>query len=354
MFYTLEKKNFTALGLMSGTSLDGLDICCATFNVENHSIFYIHKTATIPYTQLWKSKLASAHLLSGLELMQLNHDFGVYCGNQINAFLETITCEIDFISSHGHTVFHSPSTGFTTQIGNGAAIYAQTGIKTIADFRSLDVALGGQGAPLVPIGDLLLFKNYQACLNLGGISNISIKSDNQIIAQDLGYCNLLLNYLTKRHYDLEYDKDGKLGRSGKIEPILLNQFLEFTNNKGGKSLAREDFETFLGFINDTYSKENTLRTSYEYIAVYLSNNLNINKVKEVLASGGGAHNTFLIELTQSKTETTIVLPNSEIIDFKEALIFAFLGLLRILNKENCLNSVTQASKNSIGGAIWGN
>lgn len=338
---------------MSGTSLDGLDICCVKFTENTEIKFDILKAKTISYSDEWKEKLSAAHLLNGRDLMQLNHDFGVFCGERIKEITLDLNQTIDFIASHGHTVFHSPSTGFTTQIGSGASIYAATGIKTICDFRSVDVAFGGQGAPLVPIGDLLLYASYHACLNLGGIANISLKSHNQIVAQDLGYCNLILNHLTKTYFDLSYDDNGNLGKQGKINEEALKAMLIFTKNKEGRSLAREDFEHFIKLLSAINKPEDALRTSYEYIATFLSDYCNTHSVKDVFITGGGAHNSFLIELTQSKTKSKLIIPSSENIDFKEALVFAFLGLLRLENKNNSLKSVTKASQDSVSGAVYG-
>jgi anhydro-N-acetylmuramic acid kinase len=349
----LKQKTFKSIGLMSGTSLDGLDICLTEFDVNNHQNFKILKAETIKYNQIWEDRLGKAYQLSGFELMQLNRDFGIFCAEKILDFIQDQHFEVNCVASHGHTVFHQPKLGFTTQIGCGATIYAKTGIRTVCDFRSVDVAFGGQGAPLVPIGDELLFKNYQACLNLGGISNISNKTENGILAQDLGYCNLLLNDLSKRFFNKNYDQNGNFGRNGNFNQSLLDKMLTFTKERDGKSLAREDFEQFKSLIDNLDNQNDIINTSYHYITNYLSEYLNKNNISEVLVTGGGAHNKFLIELLKSKTESKIIVPDIEIIDFKEALIFSYLGLLRIENQVNALKSVTKALKDSIGGAIYG-
>jgi anhydro-N-acetylmuramic acid kinase len=348
-----KQKTIHIIGLMSGTSLDGLDICCVKFNTENYANFDILKAKTYSYSDNWKQKLANAHLLNGFDLMQLNHDFGVYCGEKVNEFCQNEKLNPNLISSHGHTVFHQPKLGFTTQIGAGAAIYATTGIQTVSDLRSVDVAFGGQGAPLVPIGDVFLFGEYEACLNLGGISNISVKTKDAIIAQDLGYCNLLLNHFSEKYFDKAYDKGGENGKKGRCKTDLLQKMLVFTSSQKGNSLAREDFELLLNLFPPDISPNDALTTSYFYIAHYLGAYFEKKKLKNVLLTGGGTHNDFLVQLLKENSKTEIIIPKTQIIDFKEALIFALLGLLRISQKPNSLRSVTKASKDCIGGAVYG-
>lgn len=335
---------------MSGTSLDGLDICWVRFSKEDYSVFEIVKAVTISYPKNLNDKLANAYVLSGIELMNLNNEFAVFCAEKVNVFLGNDKGQIDFMASHGHTVFHNPKEGLTTQIGSGAVLYAQTGIKTICDFRSVDVALGGQGAPLVPVGDQLLFKDYDSCLNLGGIANISIQTEEGIEAQDLCFANMLSNHICQKFLSVPYDEGGKLGSKGEVDFDTLDKMEAF--HQHNRSLAREDFNCFLETLPDR-TPENLLRTSYEYTAAVIAKFSNSRKSRNILVTGGGAHNSFFMTLLKQKTNADIIIPSAQIIDFKEALIFAFLGLLRTENKNNSLKEVTQSLRDNLGGAIYG-
>ena len=336
---------------MSGTSLDGLDICWVKFSREHHSVFQIVKAQTVDYPNNLKQQLAQAHILSGLDLMLLHNSFALFCANEINDFLGDDKSQIDLIASHGHTVFHNPEVRLTTQIGNGAVLYAETGIKTVCDFRTVDVALGGQGAPLVPIGDLLLFTQYDSCLNLGGIANISVRNNNEMEAQDLCFANMLSNTICKDYFDVPYDKGGELGRAGKVKESLVQKMTEF--HQGNNSLAREGFNLFLELISKDVDPADLLRSAYEYTSNVVSEYCNKQEINNVYVTGGGAHNTFFMELLKQKTKAEVILPDPQIIDFKEALIFAFLGFLRVENKNNVLKTVTKATNDNLGGAVYG-
>ena len=343
---------FTALGLMSGTSLDGLDIAMVKFteNMGNYN-FELQAADTIAYTPIWKDKLSKADKLSGLELSLLNVELGSYFGRQINSFLSTKSKKIDFVASHGHTVFHQPENGLTLQIGSGAAISAACRIPVICDFRTTDVSLGGQGAPLVPIGDQVLFSSYKYCLNLGGIANVSFNDRDLRKAYDVCPVNMALNFLANSA-NLDFDKDGQLARSGSIDFKLLEQLqsLNYYKQKAPKSLGREWFEAeFLPLIANNCNIENTLATVVEHIALQVANQLND---ENTLCTGGGALNTYLMERIAHYAKSKIVLAAPGIINYKEAIIFAFLGLLRLLEKPNCLSSVTGAITDNIGGAIY--
>lgn len=344
-------------GVMSGTSLDGLDLALCKFETaDNGYNFKIIKAITIPYSTVWKQRLTNVKDATAEQYFKLNNLYGQFIAEQLNLFLHDKTESIDAIASHGHTVFHRPELGFSTQIGCGATIAAITGITTICDFRSLDIALSGQGAPLVPIGDQLLFSNYQACLNIGGIANISYKNAvNNRIAYDICEANMLLNYLAEKMGN-EYDENGNLAKAGKIDEILLLQLnsLNFYQQSGAKSLGREWFEKIiLPFFEDNENDmRNLLATAVEHIAEVIANNLIKNNIKNVLITGGGAFNSYLMERLKSKTKCELIIPTNKLINFKEALIFAFLGYLRLQNKINTLKSVTGASMDSIGGAIY--
>ncbi|MBI5219361.1 MAG: anhydro-N-acetylmuramic acid kinase [Bacteroidia bacterium] len=347
---------FSIIGVMSGTSLDGLDLAlCKFLNKRNHWHYEIVRAKTVVYPPEWKEKLVMATHLNSLQFTQLDNSYGKYIGDSINAFIKEIRHKIDFIASHGHTIFHQPENRLTRQIGNGAFIAATTGITTISDFRTLDVALGGQGAPLVPIGDKLLFSDYDYCLNLGGFANISFNRNNSRIAYDICPANIIINYLVKS-LNLEYDKDGALARKGKIKIKLLTNLnrIEYYKSSLPKSLGREWLEEkFIPVINNSNcSIEDKLRTIYEHIAVQISKSVSTKGYKKILLTGGGTYNKYMVELIAGKTTHTLVVPDKTLVDFKESLIFAFLGLLRYRNEINCLSSVTGATRDNCGGAIY--
>ena len=349
-----ERKSYRVIGLMSGTSLDGLDLAAATFSVSPSGWeFDLGPCQTISYSEEWLHRLKSAHDLSGFELSKLHTDYGRFLGQQTRKFCQDHKLQPELIGSHGHTVFHQPDLKLTLQIGDGAALAAEAGITTICDFRTGDVALGGQGAPLVPIGDHLLFGEYRYCLNLGGFANISFEKANQRLAFDICPANLALNHLANRN-GLSYDKDGLLARSGQCIPKLLQALngLEFYHQSGPKSLGREWLEEVFLPLIEPYSTEDSLNTVCEHIAQQIGNQLMGNARDRVLVTGGGAFNTFLLERLQDVTEVQISRPEKSLIEFKEALIFGFLAVLRFRREANCLSSVTGASRDHSGGAVF--
>lgn len=341
---------------MSGTSLDGIDLAwCAFTESEKGWEHHILKATTIPYEATFKEKLANATNLSAYDYALLDTQLGQLIARHINEWIAQDE-KPDFIASHGHTVFHQPSLGLTTQIGSGAVIASQTGITTVCDFRTSDVALHGQGAPLVPIGDELLFGQYDACLNLGGFSNISFKKDKQRIAYDISPCNMAINYLASKA-GLTYDKNGDLAKSGQNIPTLLDQLnrIDYYQQTPPKSLGKEWFELqMLPFLQEALNQHTTadcLRTITTHIATQIGNAVP-KTAQTMLVTGGGAHNIFLIEQIKEHCHADIVVPDSSTIDFKEALVFAFLGMLRLNGQNNCLKSVTGATRNCCGGAVY--
>lgn len=353
---TGNSHKMSVLGVMSGTSLDGLDLALCEFESKNGKFsFKIVKAETITYTRLCASTLKNAHNLKALQFVSVNASYGKLIGEEINRFLKKTNKKAKAIASHGHTIFHKPELGFSAQIGCGATIAAVTKITTVCDFRSLDVANGGQGAPLVPIGDKLLFGNYDACLNIGGIANISFDKKGKRVAYDICEANMFLNYLAERT-GKSYDKDGKIARSGKVNKKLLKELnvLDYYSKTGAKSIGREWFgETILKRIEKSRLEiNNLLATATEHIAQIIANDLNKNKIKNVLVTGGGTFNKYLIELISERTDCELIIPDAKTINFKEALIFAFLGYLRLNEKINTLNSVTGAKSDSVGGAVY--
>ncbi|MFN8231720.1 MAG: anhydro-N-acetylmuramic acid kinase [Bacteroidia bacterium] len=342
------------IGVMSGTSLDGLDIAYCKFSTKNGKIKHeIICAETIKYQKKIEFSLKNANLLIGRDYFELNAMYGAFIADLCNKFIKKHKLTPQFIASHGHTIFHEPKNGFSTQLGCGATIAANTNLTTVCDFRSLDVALNGQGAPLVPIGDELLFKNYDACLNLGGIANISFNQKHKRIAFDICLVNIVLNDLSNK-LGLDYDKDGLTARNNALNFELLDKLeqLKFYKIKGAKSLGREFYDNEVKKIFTKYKIEDVITTYTHHAATQIAAILNKNKLSNVLCTGGGTFNKFLIELIQSKTNCKLIIPNNLIINFKEALIFAFLGYLRLNNKDNSLASVTGAIRNSCGGAVY--
>jgi len=349
-----NKNTIYAIGLMSGTSLDGLDIVAVIFNNQNKKWnFEIIEAETISYEKEWLYKLKSAPTLSGEELTQLHSEYGRYLGLKTLKFIKKTEFKPDLISSHGHTIFHQPDKGYTLQIGNGADIAAIANTLTVSDFRTGDVAMGGQGAPLVPVGDKLLFSEFEYCLNLGGFANISFNKNNKRIAFDNCPVNFVLNRFAEKH-GLSYDINGDLGRQGSINIELLDKLnhIPYYHYSSPKSLGREWVEQEFFPILDRFKIAETdkLRTVYEHIAFQICSILS-GKGK-MLSTGGGTFNTFLIERISDLTTTEIIIPSKEIINYKEAIIFAFLGVLRVKRINNCLASVTGAKKDSCGGIIF--
>ncbi len=341
---------------MSGTSLDGLDIALCEFEGEADNLSYkILKADTISYSAAQKNKLRSLPFLNVENYFKLHHQFGKFIGKEILKFMNGVPGKPNAIASHGHTVFHQPEKGFSTQFGCGATITAQTNITTVCDFRSLDVALAGQGAPLVPIGDKLLFNQYKSCLNIGGIANISFTKNNSRIAFDVCFANMALNYFAQLAGS-DYDKNGDWAKQGNCNEELLNNLnnLSFFKIKSAKSLGRENFENeFLYCIEKSKLPVNDiLNTLVDHIAFQIAQVLNENKLEDVFVTGGGAHNTFLIEVLKKYYKGKIIIPDETTINYKEALIFALLGHLRLNEQTNTLSSVTGAKHDSVGGAVY--
>lgn len=356
--YTLNSMNkYSVIGVMSGTSLDGLDIVYCQLLLDNKWSYKIIKSKTYQYPKKWKKKLINAHLLKARDFIFLDNEFGKYVGEIINQFIKfnnILKEEIDLISSHGHTIFHEPQNGFTFQLGNGVQIYASTNIKTISDFRTLNVAFGGQGAPLVPIGDQLLFNQYKACLNLGGIANISFKNGKKVIAGDINFANMSSNYLSNK-LGFSYDKDGQLAAQGNYNENLMSELkkLEFYKKEFPKSLGIEDFNRWYKPIFDksNCSIYDQLFTIGIHLSETIKTSLKFDEKDKILITGGGSYNKFWIKKLK-ELKVNMVVPNSILIEFKEALIFALLGVLKMRNEENSLSSVTGSSKNLKTGTIY--
>ena len=340
---------------MSGTSLDGVDLAEISFSEENGKIsFEIGKAQTVPYSKEWVFKLKNGINCSEKELKVLNSEYTVLLGNIIKTFIkENQIKNIDAVASHGHTILHQPQNGLTLQIGNLPKIAQITNQKVVCDFRVQDVTLGGQGAPLVPIGDRLLFSEYDYCLNLGGFSNISFAESGERIAYDISPVNTVLNfYANKSGFD--FDDKGQLSKNGVFNKELFDELnsLEFYQKKYPKSLGFEFVQETIFPITENYETGEVLRTFTEHIAFQISENIRHKKSK-LLITGGGAYNDFLTRrIRHYLSETEIVIPDKKTIEYKEALIFALLGYLKLQNRINVLSSVTGAVRNHSSGVVY--
>lgn len=354
-------KTYKIIGLMSGTSLDGLDLSyCHIWEKNGVWEFVIKETKSVKYSSDMLNTLKDAISLSAEKLIELHNTYGSWLGEQTSIFINENKLEVDYIASHGHTTHHRPEMGLTFQVGSGQHIANATGLKVIADFRTNDLALGGQGAPLVPIGDRIFFNEYDYCLNLGGISNVSFEVKDKRIAYDIGLANMILNYITRK-VDLEYDEDGKLASSGGINSEMLERLnnLKYYLLPHPKSIGYEWFlEEVVPIVEETDDTlENLLHTSVHHICDKVAQQINLNFMhdkQQLLVTGGGALNSFLIETLQQKLgdSTKVVVPDKIIIEFKEALVFSLMGVLRVEQLTNVLSSVTGAKKDSSSGVLF--
>jgi anhydro-N-acetylmuramic acid kinase len=356
----MKKNNYNVIGVMSGTSLDGVDLAHIEFHLEkNKWSFEILENETIGYSQDWINHLKLAVDYPENELQKLNREYTKLLASIISSFIEEHKIEnLDAVCSHGHTILHQPQNGLTLQIGNLPEIATLTHQTVVCDFRVQDVKLGGQGAPLVPIGDRILFSDYDYCMNLGGFSNVSFEQNEERIAFDISPVNTVLNFYANR-LGLNYDDKGKISRTGKVNENLLNKLnsLDFYQQIFPKSLG---FEFVKGIVLPIIEKyeipiEDKLRTFTEHIAFQTALALDCFDTRNgsILITGGGAYNNFLLERIQTHLpEMKIIIPSSEILEFKEALIFALLGVLKLRGEINVLSSVTGAKKDHSSGKIY--
>ncbi|MDG1426360.1 MAG: anhydro-N-acetylmuramic acid kinase [Flavobacteriales bacterium] len=340
--------SYRVLGLMSGTSLDGVDLAICSFTKNKNWHYKIEKSTTIKYSKYWLETLSNLHKKPEKIINEIDLKYGDLLSKLCNKFLKNE--KIDYISSHGHTIFHQPENNFTLQIGNGNVISKNTKKITISNFRNLDVSLKGQGAPLVPVGDKLLFRKYKYCVNLGGFANVSIKKNNKIIAFDICPVNIILNYFSNLK-GRAYDLNGCMAQKGNLAPDLLKKLnsLQFYSKKYPKSLSREWVEkNIMPLIKNDIKIEDVLHTLCEHIGIQIGKLLND---KEALFTGGGVFNSYLLSRIKFYSKSKIIIPDKRTIEFKEALIFAFLGVLRARGEVNCLQSVTGAIKDNCSGEI---
>ena len=342
---------------MSGSSHDGVDIAyCEFVQKKGNWSYTVPLSITYDYSESWKNKLKNVYGASARELAWLDNEYGMFLGKILSVFIRESKIKPDFIASHGHTIFHQPDNHFSTQIGKGAPIASLTKLPVINDFRSTDMAKGGQGAPLVPIGDKLLFSDYDFCLNLGGIANISFDDyDGSRVAFDIAPCNMGLNYIAAQK-NKTFDDDGKLARKGKVDMTLLEQLnsLDYYWTSGAGSLGREWFEKYIvPLLNRSQiSPEDKLATFTEHVAYQIGRIVAQYPGHSLLITGGGAYNSYLVERIKEAVTLEVNIPEQTTIDFKEAIIFAFLGVLRKREETNILKTVTGASSDSVGGVVW--
>jgi anhydro-N-acetylmuramic acid kinase len=352
---------YRAVGLMSGTSGDGLDIASCLFkqNVNQGWTYELNQTKYVPFKKPWNSILHAYEDWSPADLMAYHISFGTWLGIQVNNFIHEYDLNPDIVASHGHTVIHQPEKQVTFQLGNGQAIFNEVGIPVITDFRQKDVLMGGQGAPLVPVADKFLFPKNSVCLNLGGIANATFKTKNQLKAFDICPFNLLLNHYAGK-LGLPFDKDGAIAKSGEFNELVNQRLNEhpFYQLDGPKSLDKAFvYQTFIPLIEREPLPEadilHTLCVHFVDKILFTVQQLCMPSAK-VFITGGGIHNSFIKELlfNRSRGKMSIDVPDQKLIDFKEALCFAFLGVLRIREETNTLASVTGANADSCSGVIY--
>jgi len=352
----MAKSKYSIVGVMSGTSLDGIDIAHITFELNERWTFKINNAETIGYADFWYEILSNLVNQDVDSLKAIDENYTIYVAKIINEFIQKYQLKnIDAICSHGHTALHQPDKGLTYQIGNQEQIAILTKQNVVCDFRVQDVELGGQGAPLVPIGDQFLFSEYDFCLNLGGFANISFEKNSNRIAFDICPVNIVLNHYCKK-IGLEYDAFGRLASEGKLNLSLLNELnaLEFYHLDFPKSLGLEWVNLNVFPIIDSYQLEvkDVLRTVVEHIVIQINSVLQEKLNALVLITGGGTYNTYLIQRLKDLYRNKIVIPSEDIIEYKEALIFGLLGVLKLRNETNCLASVTGAKRNHSSGVIY--
>jgi len=354
---------YHVIGTMSGSSLDGLDLAyCVLEEIGGKWSFQIQAAECIPFNPGWQQTLGSLDTLPARELLRTHTAFGHWMGQEIAAFIDrhALHHKIHLISSHGHTAFHEPALGMTFQLGDGASMAAETGLPVVSDLRNLDVALGGQGAPIVPIGEKYLWPNIPAFLNLGGIANLTIHKQSEYLAYDVCPANRILNLLAAEA-GMTFDDGGQLARRGQLLPGLLNQLnaLDYYHQQPPKSLSNEFglYTVWPLIAQEAASLEDKLHTYVEHMAQQVGEALHRHQLPagELLLSGGGALNTYLAERLQhhlTPHSLQVRIPHETLVQYKEALVMALIGVLRWREEVNVLSSVTGARRSSVGGALW--
>lgn len=351
----MEKEVYYVLGVMSGTSLDGIDIAHIVFEKQDSWKYEIRTAETIPYTEDWKRRLTTAIHFDENQLIEIDKEYTAFLADVIRKFTTKHDIhELDAVCSHGHTIKHEPENGFTLQIGNLPELASLLKKRVVCNFRVQDVKLGGQGAPLVPIGDALLFGNYEFCLNLGGFANVSTSLRGERIAYDICPVNTVMNYLAEQ-LGQPFDEGGKIAAGGRLDQRLLNDLneLDFYRQKPPKSLGMEWVYRFIiPRLDKGMNIPDLMHTYAVHVAEQLAENLKSSIEASVLITGGGAFNSFLLEELSKRTSTSLVVPSEKLVNYKEALVFGLLGVLRMRGEINTLSSVTGSYRDHSAGEIF--
>ena len=356
IFTNMKKTDYRLIGVMSGTSLDGIDLVLVEMNFSEKISYSILNAETFPYPREWQNKLTDAVNLEPAELNALDYEYTAFLAKTIQRFIQKYDIDLlDAVCSHGHTVKHIPKQGLTFQIGNLPKLSEIIGIPVVCDFRVQDVELGGEGAPLVPIGDRLLFNEYKYCINLGGFANISMEENSKRIAYDICPFNTVLNFFSRK-MGKDYDEDGKIAACGEMDEILLERLnkLKYYQIPPPKSLGIEWVNCEMIPLIEKFQNDIPviLKTYTTHIATQLANCLDNNPESKVLLTGGGTFNSFFIKQLRKKSNCDFIIPDKRLIDFKEALIFALLGVLKLRGEINVLKSVTGAKIDHSSGRIY--
>ena len=348
-------KQYNIIGLMSGTSLDGLDIVYVNFKLDENWEYKLIYSKTYKYEKKWNSLLLNLSQKKIYSIKKIDVDYTELLSRYIIDFIDEFSINnIDFVSSHGHTAIHLPSKSITYQIGNLPILAKLINLKVVCDFRIQDINLGGQGAPLVPVGEKYLFPQYNTLINLGGFANITKRIKRDIIAYDICPINIVFNHLSRK-MELKYDNAGYIASTGELNQDLYNhlQRLNYYKQDSPKSLGIEwvndKIHSILKDFQDVQIKD-LMNTFSNHFAFQIAKN--IGNQDNVLITGGGAYNTYLIERIKNLSDSKITIPDPKLIEYKEAVIFSFLGLLRVLKINNCYSSVTGARQNHCSGNIY--
>jgi len=343
--------------------MDGIDLahCDLTVDDQGKWSYKINAAETVPYNETWRLRLSKLRNQNALNVYKTDRYYGEYIGRLVKDFTSRNGLETDLVSSHGHTIFHQPENNVTYQIGLGEAISAVCGIPSVSNFRAMDVVRDGEGAPISGIGDDVLFSEFDFCLNLGGFANLSCVHNDRRIAFDVCPANILLNRIA-REFGKEYDENGEIAESGNVDYDLLEDLnsIQYYEYSYPKSLGREWINEHFWFRvrNSEASKEDKMKTLVDHIASQIGKNIEElssgdSSIKRVFVTGGGAFNTSLIDHLRSHTDAEIIVPEEKIVNFKEALIFALMGVLRVRNEVNILSSLTGALEDSVAGSLSG-
>lgn len=360
-------KNYHVLGVMTGSSLDGVDIVYTKITASEKKYSYeILMTDCVKMPAKWKLRISQLVLQNAVTYLKTSAFFGQFLGEILLDFItrNQIENQLDFIASHGQTIFHQPENKFSSQIGDGSVIAAITGFPVICDFRSVDVALGGQGAPVAPIANKLFYPEYSLFLNLGGIGNLAANINGKYVAFDFTAVNLILDKIAKE-LELEYDDEGKIAAFGNFSETLFDSLNHsiYYNKSYPKSLSGGWVsKVMLPIISRSpLSHADKLHTVVYHVAYQLKNaismieakeNISFSKNDKMLATGGGVFNRFLMQIIQEKIGVSVTIPDHQIIKFNEAVLMALMGVMRVRQETNIMSSVTGATYDTIGGAIY--